>query len=127
MSLYYIDTSAAAKLLILEAESGALQAWSDRDDVDLVATDLLETELRRTAVAHGLPQTAVTAALDLIELYELPRSSFHEAGIHPGRLRSLDALHLIGALILDVDAVVTYDRRLREAAESAGIPTVAPS
>lgn len=50
MTLAYLDTSAAAKLLIEEPESAARAEWADDASVELVATLLLETELRRLAV-----------------------------------------------------------------------------
>lgn len=50
------------------------------------------------------------------------------AALGPAELRSLDALHIASALELgdELDALVAYDVRLREAAEANGIPTVAP-
>jgi predicted nucleic acid-binding protein len=44
-------------------------------------------------------------------------------------LRSLDAIHLVTALELtaDLEAVVSYDSRLREAAEANGLGVAAPS
>jgi hypothetical protein len=48
----YLDTSAAAKLLVEEDESDALVAYLDRtvDGQDLISSALLETELRRLAI-----------------------------------------------------------------------------
>ena len=44
------------------------------------------------------------------------------------QLRSLDAIHLASALTLapDIESVVTYDRRLGEAAEASGLRVVEP-
>lgn len=42
-------------------------------------------------------------------------------------LRPLDALHLEAAIRLDASAVLTYDRRLGEAAQSAGFEVIAPT
>lgn len=58
MTVFYLDTSAAAKLMVIEAESAALAAWADGGEIDLVATHLLETELRRFASRRHLPQRA---------------------------------------------------------------------
>jgi uncharacterized protein len=43
-------------------------------------------------------------------------------------MRTLDAIHLAAALeiVLELEAFVTYDQRLADAAAAAGIPTVAP-
>jgi uncharacterized protein len=124
----YLDTSAAAKLLIAERESAALAAWLDQPDVRPMATLLLETELRRLAVRLDLSQQAVTGVLEGVELYALPDTAFREAGLMSRRdLRSLDALHLAGALRLDVEVLVTYDERLAAAGADVGLTVVAPT
>ena len=123
----YLDTSAAAKLLIEESESSALAQWADKPDVTLVATHLLETELRRIALRAELPQADVSAILARVELYDLSPSLFREAGLLPGKaLRSLDALHLAAAIRLDVDAVATYDDQLAKAVINVGLRVFAP-
>jgi len=47
--------------------------------------------------------------------------------IEPNVLRSLDAIHLATAVLLDVDAVLTYDERLAMAARHNGLAVSAPS
>jgi predicted nucleic acid-binding protein len=128
--ILYIETSAAAKLLVDEPASGRLAARLDEavdaDDAVLSST-LLETELRRLAVRVDLAQTAVTHLLDRIDLVEIDRSLYREAGLLPGRqLRSLDALHLAAALRAGADVVVTYDHRQADAAVAVGLPVLAP-
>ncbi len=123
----YIDASAAVKLLLEEAETAALQAFCDRDDVELVATDLLETELRRIGQREGVAPEAVTSVLDGVSLHTLARSAYVEAGLLPGHtLRTLDALHLTGALRLEADVALIYDARMRISAVGNGIRVVAP-
>jgi hypothetical protein len=100
--ILYIETSAAAKLLVDEPASnrlaGRLDDAVDSDDA-LLSTMLLETELRRLAVRIDLAQVAVTRLVERFDLVETDRSLFREAGLLPGRhLRSLDALHLVAAL-----------------------------
>lgn len=128
MNRHYLDTSAAAKFLVNEAESAALAEWADAADTRLVATHLLETELRRFAHRHGLPQADVSAIITRVDIHDLPPSLYREAGLLPGEtLRSLDALHLASSIRLDVDALVTYDSRLAEAARSMGLRVHAPA
>ncbi len=123
----YIDSSAAAKLLVREPESEVLRAFCARSDVELVATDLLETELRRVGQREDIPVADVTAILDGITLHALPRSAYVQAGLLPGpNLRSLDALHITGSLRLEVDAALIYDDRMREAAVANGLRVLAP-
>jgi predicted nucleic acid-binding protein len=126
MTSVYLDTSAAVKLLVEEAESAALAQYLDQPDVETVACLLLETELRRFAVRLEIPQSEVTAILDTTSLYEMPRSLYYEAGILAGRsLRSLDALHLTAAVRLGADAVVCYDTRMQDSAAELGLEVLA--
>jgi hypothetical protein len=76
---------------------------------------------------------AVEAARRLlrsIDLIRLDDTLLDAAGmLEPAGLRSLDAIHLAAAQLVApvLDAVVTYDRRLADAAASLGFATVAPS
>ena len=128
MSRCYLDTSAAVKLLVEEAESAALADEIRRRSTTLVACLLLETELRRVVAREpALTQRAVSELLRGVDLYELPPPLFAEAGLLPGAgLRSLDALHLGAAIRLEVEAVLTYDVRMAEAATSLGLDVLAP-
>lgn len=128
MTRCYLDTSAAARLLVTERESVALADWLDQPDLRPMATLLLETELRRLAVRLDLSQQAVTGVLEGVELYALPDTAFREAGLMSRRdLRSLDAVHLAGALRLDVEVLVTYDERMAAAGADVGLTVVAPT
>lgn len=129
MSRCYLDTSAAVKLLVQEAESDALAAELRSAEPELVACLLLETELRRLVAREpALTQRAVTDLLRGVDLHELPPPLFTEAGLLPGdRLRSLDALHLAAAIRLEVDVVLTYDQRMTDAATSLGLEVLAPA
>lgn len=129
MSRWYLDTSAAIKLLADEAESNALAHLVNFERPDLVACWLLETELRRAVPRdEALGQETVTAFLEGVSLYELPGSLCREAGLLPGiRLRSLDAIHLAAAIRIGVDHVVTYDARMSESARFLGLSILAPS
>lgn len=125
--LVYADTSALAALLVAQPETDALVEWLDQAEVRLVSSDLLETELRRMAVREGCDQRKVSAILDGVSLAALDRATYRSAGFLPmPHLRTLDALHLEAAIRLDVDAILTYDRRLTEAASAAGLTVIAP-
>lgn len=129
MSRWYLDASAALKLIIDERESGALAAYIDAEAPDLVACFLLETELRRAVHRdEALTQERVSAFLDGVGLFELPPTLFQEAGLlASSRLRSLDSLHLAAAVRIGVDRVLTYDHRMAEAARDLGIEVAAPA
>ena len=129
MSRWYLDASAALKLVVEEAESATLAETIDEQGHDLVACLLLETELRRAVQRiDGLTQETVSHLLDGVALYEVPPSLYREAGlIGDGSLRSLDALHLAAAVRIGVDGVATYDTRMAAAARSLGLRVVAPA
>lgn len=125
--LVYVDTSALGALLIAQVETRALVEWLDSGQARLVSSDLLETELRRMAIREGRDQAKVSAILDGVSLAALDRATYRSAGFLPmPYLRTLDAVHLEAAIRLDVDAVLTYDRRLGDSARVAGLDVIAP-
>jgi len=126
----YLESSAAAKLLVSEAASATLADYLDHLDADgssLISCVLLETELRRLAVRDNLQQLAVTALLDRLDVIDLNREIYREAGLLPERtLRSLDAIHVAAALRAGADVMITYDVRQTAAAASSGLRVIAP-
>lgn len=127
---HYLDTSALVKLVVAEPESDALQEWLAGEDRQPVSSDLARTELMR-AVRRSAPDRALRAreVLDSLILVGIGTTTFEAAGrLDPDGLRSLDAIHLAAALDLgdDLDAIVTYDDRLSEAATTNGVVVVAP-
>jgi predicted nucleic acid-binding protein len=129
VSRWYLDTSAALKLLVDEEHSDALARALDAAQPELAACWLLDTELRRAAAREAaLTQQDVSDLLEGIDLYEVPSSLFREAGLLPGQsLRSLDALHLAAAIRIGVECVVTYDTRMGESARLLGISVLTPT
>jgi predicted nucleic acid-binding protein len=128
---YYLDTSAAAKLVQREPESTALLSWAAEHADDVVSSDLLRTELLR-ATRRGAPElmSRARAVVDSITLLVLPPMTFERAAeLDPPQMRSLDAIHLAAARELgdELDALVTYDEGLAAAAELHGITVIAPA
>ena len=126
----YIDTSAAAKLVVAESESRALRRYLGRRPGPPFTSDLTRTELVRAV--RRLDTSLTTLARDVLDAFtivQVTTSTFERAAlVDPSALRSLDALHLAAALSVgdDLDAIVTYDARLAEAAQQAGIATASP-
>lgn len=127
----YLDASALVKLIAWERESDALAGYLGADSA--IATSVVAAvEVPRAArVAERSGRMVELAArliesCDLVELDATTRSA--AASAEPDRLGSLDAIHLASALaIRDVlDAFVTYDRRLGEAAGAAGLTVASP-
>ncbi|MBK7721216.1 MAG: type II toxin-antitoxin system VapC family toxin [Austwickia sp.] len=126
----YLDTSAALKLLVQEAETDALAiqltAWASRGD-RLVASMLLLTELHCAARRRReLDPHAVQAVLDAVLLVDIARDDLLRAASSAWGLRSADAIHLATALRLDADELIAYDRELLAAAQDAGLRTTTP-
>jgi predicted nucleic acid-binding protein len=128
--VFYLDTSAAVKLVVAERGSTALRRWLASRDEQIVSSDLLRTELLR-ATRRVAPEQMVQAraVLDALILVTLSTTVCERAALlEPDLLRSLDALHLAAALEIgdELEAIVTYDQRLAESAEALGISVVAP-
>ena len=131
MVISYLDTSAAMKLLVEEAESEALSEYLQspvHGGRELVASWLLHAELHCAAKRHphDVDLTSAGAVLDVVTLVDLTRGDLLTAGSLPGRLRSNDAIHLAAALRIGADEMITFDQELGDAATSAGIAVVAP-
>ena len=129
MDVYYVDTSALVKLVRSEPESAALTRWlSGRT---WVIGDLHRTELRRAALRAGpVSATRAERLLAEVDLVSFDGSLYDRAGrMTPAGLRTLDALHLTCALVLEQDlaGVVAYDRRLLEAARQHRIRAFSPA
>jgi uncharacterized protein len=128
--IVYVDTSAAMKLVVEEAESPALAETLEACKRDasntLVASLLLYTELH--CAANRRPEKisagAVADVLSTLALVDVESSDLRSAAHLPGRLRSADAIHLATALRVDARAIVLYDAELRTAAEGAGIQII---
>lgn len=128
MAIWYLDTSALAKLVRPEAETPALRRWLEPKQ--WIVSDLHRTELRRAAArAGGRALARADRLLAESDVLRLDADVFDTAGrMEPTSLRSLDALHLAAAKSLgpDLSGIVAYDERLLHAAAAAGIATAAP-
>ena len=136
MTLVYLDSSAALKLILRENSSNPLQRFIQGENpwqqaLRLVGSDLVRVEtIRECARSH--PQGAAKASelLSAISLVRISPAHIAVSATHPPpELRTLDALHLVTALTLTPELVgmITYDERLRESANAAGIKTFSPT
>ncbi len=128
--MFYLDTSAAVKLVVVEKGSKALRSWLASRDGEIASSDLMRTELLR-ATRRAAPEQMVQAraVLDSLILMTLSTAVCERAAmLEPDLLRSLDSLHLATALEIgdELEGLVTYDRRLAEGAQALGISVVAP-
>ena len=100
----------------------------------LVSSALAWVEISRalTALLHGnRPNLEITEAIAVTLSGVAERRITGDViglarRISPPRLRTLDAIHLASAILLDVDAIFSYDDRLTEACRLSGLATLSP-
>ncbi len=127
--MVYLDSSALVKLVVAEGESPALRRYL-RTEPRRASCALAKVEVLRAVRPQGAPATTRARRLlrrvDLVAVDDELLDS--AAALDPGVLRSLDAIHLAAAQTLadELTAVVTYDERMRAAADLLGLPVAAP-
>jgi predicted nucleic acid-binding protein len=123
----YADASALVKLVIAEPGSVAMHAFVATFD-EVVTSQVGIIESRRAAVRRSGSVGLLDSVLAAVGAVELDAAIAATAAIlEPSNLRTLDAIHLATALSLyHVDAFVTYDTRLAEAARAVGLTVAAP-
>lgn len=129
---WYLDSSAVVKLISPESETAALTRWvgATEPTSGLLVSDLVRAETLRAAGRKGVAAARqARAVLARFPVMGLSRSVFNLSwSIGSPELRTLEALHLAVAIQLgdDLDGVVTYDARLRDAAAAAGLVVQSP-
>ncbi|MEY2642730.1 MAG: hypothetical protein RLZZ368_1377 [Actinomycetota bacterium] len=129
----YVDTSALAKLYVAEADSADARRHMQADPV-LATSWLTVVELRRVlskALDGADLRQAIRVSeedLDRIALINPDERVWRAAADIAAELgvRSLDAVHLACARILDIDnlTVCTFDLRMAQAARHLGFRVV---
>ena len=139
MSVAYFDTSAIVKLVRIEPNSEILRAWlgaPGRSDRAWVSSALVLTEVPRALrrILPGSPLPDFSSVLGRLTLRNVDEDILVKAGAYAEpTLRSLDAIHLATAHSIasaagdEFEALITYDRRLANAATAEGLHVVAPA
>ena len=126
----YLDSSALAKLILRERETGALRRFLLQRNV-LASSVVARVEVLRAARQHG--SLAVRRARKVLAGVKRLRTDDElidsASFLDPLSMRTLDAIHLAAAMAIgdDLDVVITYDARMAAAAEGLGLPVAAPS
>lgn len=127
--LAYVDTSAIAKLVLDESGSGPMHRWYVESE--RVASSVVgHIETRRAVTRRDHDPAHLEAVLETFVTLELDSLVARTAAsLPPPILRTLDAIHLATAMALgpELDAFVTYDDRLADAARAIGLPVVRPA
>lgn len=133
----YFDSSALIKRSIAEVESDAVEATIDEHVAahDAVVTSSLAwievtRALRRRpadGVDDGSVQDYIDAALSGVAEHLITAEVVGLARrVGPPPLRTLDAIHVATAVLLDADLVVAYDDRLLDACRHNGLAVATP-
>jgi uncharacterized protein len=128
MMLAYADASALVKLILDEPDARSFRRWYI--EAERVATSHVGAiETARAAARKGVPIAGAERVLRSVEIVVLDQAIGHVATmLTPTSLGTLDAIHLASAMVLPrLDAFVTYDHRLAEAAVAVGLPVVRPA
>jgi uncharacterized protein len=127
----YLDSSALMKLVRQEDETAPLAQWlAERPEQPVVTSELGRVEVLRAARragGHVLAEArAVVADVDLVPLDRAVQDLACDIG--DPLLRSLDALHLASAVLLskELNAFISYDNRLADAAQTVGLVVTNP-
>jgi predicted nucleic acid-binding protein len=133
--LIYLDSAAIVKLVHSEAESLELTDWlASQPDSQLVSSALVEVEVAR-ALRRVAPEALTNIGVVLARITRLGINAAvrARAAAYPNPLLgSLDAIHLATAESVgerpgaQLDAFVTYDARLADAATALGLPVLSP-
>ena len=114
--------------MVDEPESAALLRWYVEAE-RLVTSRIGIVETVRASSLRPHDRAQRNRVLTDLVVYELDSAiAAVAAALEPPAVRTLDAIHLATALALvpDLDAFVTYDDRLAEAALALGLPVVRP-
>lgn len=128
--MLYLDSSALVKLVLTERETVVLREHL-RGYPALATSVLAMTEVAR-AVRRVAPdrEADVHPALANLVLIDLSVDILERAAaVPPTTLRTLDAIHVATALTLagELEALITYDARMADAARLAGLRVDAPA
>jgi len=129
-SSVYVDTSVFVRVMLEEPDKKAIHRDLAKFDQN-VASRLLRVELRRV----GRREDALDEADRILEgvlLIPLDEDVLAAAEtISPTTVGTLDAIHLATAVRLaeagELDALMTYDKRLAAGAREHGLEVLAPS
>ena len=130
MANLYLETSALG--CVLNGEPAAAAAADVIASYDgHFASRLLRTELRRVALRDDRFEFVEPLLAD-VSLVPIDEQTWVTAEtIRPATVRTLDAIHLATAVRMAADGVIealmTYDKRLAEAARHHGLEVVAPA
>ena len=132
MTVVYLDTSALLKRVVVESESAAvrrvLRERFAAGDL-LTSSSLAWLEVWRSFRRAGVDDVprAAGAAMSGVAEFPLDDAVLERARrVGSDELRALDAIHLAAAIAVGATEILTYDKRMAEAAGAMGLSVLAP-
>ena len=124
--LVYCDSSALVKMVVDERESQDLEAWLEQQGApQLCSSVIARTEVVRAVRRFGEDAVQLARELlrDVASIDLNNQLADTAADLDPTVRRSLDALHLAAAVRVapSLKAMLSYDKRMIEAARAAGL------
>lgn len=139
---FYLDTSAVVPIFIRELQTDRMLAWIETTSAELIVSDLTVAEFRSQMsrrvrkdelqpaqadqVNAGFDQWREDAAAPLENVPADIRSAARMVRIAFPKLLTPDAIHIATCARLGL-TLVTYDKRLTEAAKREGVATLSPA
>jgi uncharacterized protein len=127
--LIYLDASALVTFVTSRSHASELRKYLAGRPPTITATStigLIETV--RACDRIGTFPDLMSRLSDAYTEIPLSEEVRNLAAQVPARVRTLDAVHIASAQVLgsELTALITYDKRMWEVADSIGLPVVAP-
>lgn len=127
----YLDASALVKFVLSEPASESLRRFLAAQETPVtsrIATVEVPRAIRRAVDMTPDHEMLLATLWEVTTVLEVDPQLAHAASsMDPPTLRSLDAIHLATAMSIgdELEAVITYDTRLADAARAQGLNVVA--
>jgi uncharacterized protein len=131
----YLDSSALLKRVIEEPESEQLRVallGHVNERAVLLSSRLASIEVSRAIrmrfeIGYATAAEFVDDAMSGVAEHPVGDEVISiSQRLNPNRLRSLDAIHVASAMLLDANLLITYDDRMADAGQRNGLPCAAP-
>ncbi len=128
--LVYADSSALVKLVVAEPESASLESYMAEGPI-LATSQIARVEVRRAVnlaspgpIAEGMAERILDSCLTVDVSEHVLEAA---VDLCSKAVRTLDAIHLASALRIAADELLSYDRRLLDAASERGLAVSSPA
>jgi predicted nucleic acid-binding protein len=125
----YLDASAMVTMVVQRGYADDLREYLARYPSSRTYTSTIGfVETVRTCDSIGTFPGLIAHLLQQYQEVMVSDQVRDDAARLPGRLRSLDAVHVASASLLgsELIALVTYDQRMADAARGSGLPVAMP-